>query len=169
MPVRHEYALDLAGEAGPGPRSRPADLVLRAITPGDQRALAELMLDAYRDTIDYEGEEIEEALAEVDRYFGGAGGNMPLLEHSFALVRGQRLDSACLVKQWGARGCPLVGYVVTAKACKSHGLDGFVLAQSIRALRLAGHSEIRAVITDGNHASETLFRHAGFARVRETA
>jgi hypothetical protein len=39
---------------------------VRPPTVADRGRLAELMLDAYRGTIDYEGETIVEAVAEVD-------------------------------------------------------------------------------------------------------
>jgi hypothetical protein len=164
MTIRREYALDLdaSGPAAAPPLS--SGLVARAIMGSDLHPLAGLMLDAYRGTIDYEGEEIGEAIAEVERYFAGADGNPPLPQHSVVLVRGATLESACLVKHWLRRNCPLVAYVMTAASRKREGLAAFVLDRTIGELRRAGHRQLRAVITDGNEASETLFQQAGFRR-----
>lgn len=162
MPVRHEYVLRLVDAAPAGPV--PAGRVARAISPNDRVALAELMLDAYRGTIDDEGEQMADALAEVDRYVVGADGNAPLLEASVVLLHGQALECACLLKHWQKRDCPLVGYIVTASRCKRRGLAAVVLGRAIDGLRRAGHSELRAVITQGNLASEALFLRAGFRR-----
>jgi hypothetical protein len=55
---------------------------VRAVSPGDLLKLAELMLDAYRNTIDYEGEGIAEALAEVEDYFSRAAKYPAISQHS---------------------------------------------------------------------------------------
>ena len=72
MPVRHEYRLDLAVANPRADLHAPVGMFVRAVSPGDLLKLAELMLDAYRNTIDYEGEGIAEALAEVADYFSRA-------------------------------------------------------------------------------------------------
>ncbi|MDB5860275.1 MAG: hypothetical protein JWQ76_3964 [Ramlibacter sp.] len=164
MPVRHEYVLALPA-AGPwAPPPLPAGLVARAITVTDVQLLAGLMLAAYRGTIDYEGEEMAEAVAEVEGYFSGADGNAPLPQHSVALVRDDVIESACMVKHWLRRDCPLVAYVMSTADRKRQGLAAFVLGRTIAQLRRAGYSELRAVITEGNVASERLFQRAGFRR-----
>jgi L-amino acid N-acyltransferase YncA len=123
------------------------------------------MLGAYRGTIDYEGEEIAEALAEVERYFSGAEGNEPLAGQSVALVRGGAIESACLIRRWRERDGPLVGYVMSAADSKHRGLATFALEQAVDQLRRAGHSELHAFITAGNLPSEKLFQRAGFRRL----
>jgi len=165
LPVRHEYALTLSGAQLPAPPRPPEGLAVRGIVADDLRALAELMLDAYRGTIDDEGEGIVEAIAEVEGYFSGAGGNPPLLEYSAALVRDDIIESACMIKHWRDRDRPLVGYIVSAHRRKRQGLATVVLAQSIGRLQQAGYRDVRAVITEGNTASERLFQRAGFQRI----
>ena len=154
---RHEYVLALDA---PLPRAEP-DAVIRQPTPADAEALAELMLDAYLDTIDYEGESLEDARVEVARYLGGS----PLLECSWLASAGSRPVSASLVSLWGARGCPIVSYVMTAAVWKGKGLASDLLARSLVSLAEAGYGEVRAAITEGNVSSETIFLRAGFRRV----
>ncbi len=154
---RLEYLHELHVAAAPARE----DDSMRHPTPVDADALAELMLDAYLGTIDYEGETIVEARDEVARYLAGT----PLLEHSRLRIADGEPVAACLVSHWGERGCPIVSYVMTAPAWKSRGLAAELLGQSLASLAGAGHTEVRAVITEGNLPSEAVFRRAGFRRV----
>lgn len=154
---RHEYLCELHAPVAPAPRNDS----IRHPTPADAEALAQLMLDAYLGTMDYEGETIDEARDEVARYFAGR----PLLEHSRLRIADGEPVSACLVSHWGERACPIVSYVMTAPAWKSRGLAAELLGQSLASLAESGHAEVRAVITEGNLPSEAVFRRAGFRRV----
>lgn len=156
---RHEYVLALANRP-PGPQPESA-LGSRHPNPGDHEALAILMLDAYTDTIDYDGEGIGEARDEVAGYLGGN----PLLEHSFVAAEDDRLVSACLISLF--EGEPLVGYAMTAADHKSQGLASVLLEQSLGSLERAGHGDVTAWITEGNRPSERIFRRAGFRRRRD--
>jgi RimJ/RimL family protein N-acetyltransferase len=154
---RHEYLLELQGTIA----SPPENASTRHPTSDDTEALAQLMPDAYLDTIDYEGETIVESREEVARYFAGT----PLLDHSWLRVTDRRPVAACLVSLWAERDCPIVSYVVTAPAWKGKGLASDLLARSIGWLAAAGQRELRAVVTEGNLPSEAVFRKAGFRRV----
>ena len=154
---RYEYVLDLAGP----PATPPEEVLVRHPEEDDAASLAALMLDAYLDTIDYEGESLEDARAEVAGYFGGS----PLLECSWLAIADGRPVSASLVSFWTERGCPIVSYVMTASSSKGRGLASAVLAFSLATLAEEGHREVRAGITDGNAPSEVIFRRAGFRRV----
>lgn len=170
MPIRHQVRLDLTGAAGPavghsvGP-ALPADAVLRSVETRDLQALAELMLDAYRGTIDDEGETLVEALDVVRDLLAGDAANQPLLQQSVVLQEGPAIDCACLVGLWSKPALPLVFYIVCRAARKNQGLAALVLRESIARLRREGHRELRAFITEGNRPSEALFARAGFDRV----
>ena len=154
---RHEYVLALDDSL-----ARPADdPAVRHPTSDDAEALAELMLDAYLHTIDYEGETVVEAREEVGRYFAGR----PLLECSWVRLDGDAAVSALLVSHWADRGCPIVSYVMTASAWKGKGLASDLLARSLASLAATGLEEVRAVVTEGNLPSEAVFARAGFRRV----
>jgi len=155
---RHEYVLDLHAQTGP---AGATGVAVRLPTPADAEALAELMLDAYLDTIDYEGENLEDARVEVAGYLEGS----PLLECSWLANADHGPVSASLVSFWGARDCPVVSYVMTAAAWKGRGLASDLLARSLASLAKGGYREVRAAITEGNVPSETIFTRAGFRRV----
>jgi hypothetical protein len=125
----------------------------------DQDRLAELMLDAYIGTIDYEGEGIEEAQAEVGDYLA----QDPLLGSSWVAEDGDLLVAAVLVSR-GEDG-PLVGYVMTRASAKGRGLAGFLLEKSIVSLREQGWDSVDAFITSGNMPSELLFARVGANRL----
>lgn len=157
-PVRHRYRINFEDRpAVPLPESR---LQLRRAVRDDRDALAELMLDAYLGTIDYEGEGIDEALAEVDSYLA----DEPMLDSSWVAGEGATLASAILVSPYDENQ-PIVGYVMTRAAAKGQGLAGILLERSISDLSRQGWSRLDAFITDGNVPSERLFLRAGATRV----
>ncbi len=152
--TRHHYQLSLHG--GRLHLLVPNDLVLRQPSPTDIEALADLMLDAYRGTIDYEDEGTDEALAEVRSYFGGS----PLLAESVLLESEGHLVSACLATRFESEA--LVGYVMTAASAKGNGYGRLVTVATLSRLQEAGYEVVHAWITEGNTPSERIFRGLGF-------
>ncbi len=132
---------------------------------GDLEAVAMLMLDAYRGTIDSEGEDLDGARAEVRSFLETSGVGTARLAESFLARDADGLVAACLVAGWPSRGCPIVSYVITRPDAKGTGLGGAVLGAAVEALAAAGESEVRAIITEGNVPSERLFARLGFVRV----
>jgi hypothetical protein len=86
MRERFEYVLNLQAWNNPTGKTVPAGLSLSTPQIGDHPALAELMLEAYRDTIDDEGETLTEAVDEVRRYLAPNATNRALLEPSVLLT-----------------------------------------------------------------------------------
>ena len=165
MPARSEYYLDLAQFHPPQMGRVQHDVALTKATESDIGALAELMVEAYRGTIDYHGEGVEDSIAEVRGYFAGHSGGYPLAQLSRLAFRNDRLIAACLCAHWDQRGQPVVAYVMTTASAKRQGLARFLLVSVLGLLQSAGHGGVHAVITDGNEASERLFRQAGFNRL----
>jgi len=154
--VRHQYRIDLVGW---GLSTLLAGVVTRAPEPTDSEGLANLMLDAYLGTIDYEGESIEDARTEIEEYFSFD----PMLECSRVIEMEGVLVAASLLARW--EGSPLVSYVMTESSSKRHGLARAVLLGSLDCLARATHREVFAFITEGNTASERLFDALGAIRV----
>lgn len=127
--------------------------------------LAELMLDAYRNTIDYEGEGIAEAIAEVNEYFSRASKNLAVSDHSVILAFRDVFVCACLLEFWQKRSVPFVSFIMCRSTHKRQGLATVALQETIGKLRRDGWAELRTIITEGNVASELLFAKAGFNRV----
>ena len=165
MAVRHEYCLDLSEFAPSDGAFNASELQLRAAMPSDMPALAELMIDAYRGTIDYDGETIEDAIGEVNAYLSGQRGGAPLLRESQLAFEEGILVSACLVADWHERQQPVIAYVMTRARSKNKGLARRVLVSTLQKLQGEGHAGVGAVITEGNSASEMLFFRLGFQKV----
>jgi len=153
--VRSEYRLRL--DAAPLPTEGPPHQVVAA-TGADPGALARLLLDGYRGTIDDEGEGEPEAQAAIAYYLASLmpGCSIVIEEDgtpvalSFVVVVGDR---------------HYIDPVVTSPGRKRQGLGTAAVSHSLRMLQHLGVDEVGAVITDGNAASERLFARLGFQRV----
>jgi GNAT superfamily N-acetyltransferase len=150
--TRSEYRLAPLQVA---PGSAPADT--RHPTTADRDVLAALLLDAYRDTIDDEGEDLDDALAAVDHYLGAILG-----PHSYVVFDGGEPVAFAFVVV--VDDLHYIDPVVVAPARKGRGLGRDAVRCSLRSLAAAGVSEVGATITDGNVASERLFVGLGFTR-----
>jgi RimJ/RimL family protein N-acetyltransferase len=117
------------------------------------------MLDSYIGTIDYEGEGLEEAQAEVIDYLDGE----PFLESSWVLEDGHLLLGAVLISR--SEDGPLVGYVMTRAVAKGQAVASSLLEKSLESLREQGWTSVDAFITPGNTPSERLFARAGAVKI----
>src|ERR1051326_4182507 len=96
----------------------------RPIAKEDIPALAKLVLDAYRGTIDDEGETLEDALKAMQDMFAGASGTL-LESCSFLIEEWGEPLAATIVTWW--HGEPLLAYVMTHPTPKNRGLGGFLV------------------------------------------
>lgn len=143
------------------------DLPVRPPAPDDLEELAGLMLDAYRGTIDADGDEtLEVARDEVAGYFAGRSG-APHLEHSRVAIDDGRIVSAVLVSEF--EGTPLIAYVFTAADHKGQGLGDALTRAAMRSLADAGRERVHLWVTAGNAAAERIYERLGFVDVAEPA
>ncbi len=169
MTNRNEYFLKLAAELPytVAPLNNAA-LQLRSVQIADASLLAELMLDAYRGTIDDDGETFDDALAEVNAFFAGERGGQPWLMMSYLALVDTHVVGACLTGEWRERQLPIIAYVMTSANWKKQGIGRQLVGQVLKVLNENGYPEVRAVITEGNKPSENLFLQIGFQRVMAT-
>lgn len=144
-------------------REVAADPGVRAPRMADAQAVATLMLDAYRGTIDDEGETPAETLEVVQQLFAGQYGTMlwnisEVTER--ASTAGSRLVAATICTVWEGR--PFVAFSVTAPDCKRQGLARAGLVRAINRLAAAGDPVLRLVVTHGNEPAERLYSSLGF-------
>ena len=156
--TRSEYVLSPPSEALARAAWTPQSALIRGVRVDDRDALASLLLDAYRGTVDYEGEGDEQALAAIDEYFARI-----VWRHSVVLDEGDSLSAMSLVASVDGRH--YIDPVVTASTRKGKGHGRAVVLTSLRSLAADGVAEVGAVITDGNTPSERLFAGLGFVRV----
>jgi ribosomal protein S18 acetylase RimI-like enzyme len=158
MPRRHLVAA--LGTAEHVPPPSPPGVTVRTPAAEDAEALAVLMLDAYRGTIDASGDEtLEVARDEVSGFVAGASGT-PMLEHSRVAVDQGRLVSAALVSRFEGR--PLIAYVFTAADHKGRGLGDALTRNVMASLAAAGDERVHLWVTAGNIPAERIYERLGF-------
>lgn len=137
----------------------PVELPVRHPVPGDLEALAALMLEAYRGTIDADGSEtLDDARSEVAGYLDGRSG-APLLEHSWVAVSDDAIICAVLVSRFN--DVPLIAYAITDPAFKGRGLATGLTERALHSLQRAGESQVQLWVTAGNPA-ERIYERLGF-------
>jgi L-amino acid N-acyltransferase YncA len=165
MGQRIIYRLNLNRLVKPESELSLGYLIVRSPQVVDLEELARLMLDAYKGTVDDDGETYEDALNEVRAYFSGERGGPPLLDCSKVFELRRKIVSACLVAEWTERQRPIIAYIMTRAEMKMQGLARYLLFTTLRSLRDLEYSEVQAVITEGNIPSEELFTEMGFERL----
>jgi GNAT superfamily N-acetyltransferase len=156
--TRSEYLLSLPGELLEHVRAAPSSARIRGVRADDRDALAALLLDAYRGTVDDEGEGDDEARDAIDEYLGRI-----VWPHSVVLEERESLIAMSFVVI--VEGRHYIDPVATASDRKGEGIGRAVVLASLRSLADDGIAEVGAVITDGNTPSERLFARLGFVRV----
>jgi RimJ/RimL family protein N-acetyltransferase len=161
----YEYTLLLPDFASSDASPVDDALELRPAREADVPAIADLMLDAYRGTIDDDGETLEDALAEVQAYVAGKGAVQPWLTTSCLAFADNRLVGACLPGEWSERQLPIIAYLLVRAEWKRRGVGRQMLSTVLKVLKEKGFPEVRAVITEENVPSENLFRKLGFRKL----
>lgn len=135
------------------------DVPVRTVRADDAEALAHLMLAAYRGTIDYHDETIDDARAEVAMLFDDTQRTL-LADCSFVVERDDSLASAAIIIRHD--GEPLVAFSMTDPRWKRIGLARTCLTHSINALTAHGWTTLRLIVTPGNTPAERMYESMGF-------
>ena len=162
---RFEYAFELINFKHPEAPDGSIEATWRNPSLADQQILAELMLDSYRNTIDYDGETIDDAMREVESYFSGLRDDSTWLNISWLGFVEDSLACASLVSFWKDRNAPIIAYIMTASQRKGKHLATLGVLRSLHSLAENKHAKVYAVITAGNVPSERVFTRIGFERV----
>jgi ribosomal protein S18 acetylase RimI-like enzyme len=144
-----------------GERAAPPEPPARRVERSDAAALADLMLGAYRGTVDDEGETLEDAVGEVQGVLDGSYGPFAF-DASFVVEDDDGLVGASLVAMWDWESRPLLLYLVVRPEAKRRGMGTALLLQSGEALAAAGHPELDLFVTEANEPAVNLYRKLGF-------
>jgi len=123
----------------------------------DRDELATLLLAGYRNTIDDEGEDLDDAYGAIDQYL-----TRIQRAHSFVVIEQEVMVAFSFVVV--VSQIHYIDPVVVAPSRKQRGLARATVQMCLASLAAAGVSEVGATITDGNIASERLFAGLGFSR-----
>jgi len=146
------YLGDQVPETFPGTRN---------ISRDDVPALGQLMLAAYQDTIDYQGETLEEAVAEVRGTLNGQYGAF-LGDCSFLVEEKGQLLAACMITWSEELKAPLLTFSMTRPETQRQGMGMMLIRTCINALLDRGHRTLYLVVTEGNAPAQRLYRKIGF-------
>ncbi|CAB3759830.1 hypothetical protein GQ57_34035 [Burkholderia sp. MSh2] len=135
---------------------------LRHIQHGDASALGLLFFTAFHGTIDDIGQTEAQYASKATAILAGQYGQW-ISEASWTVEQTGGLQSACLVCDYQAYGCPVIAVIASAPGSQRLGAAGALLDAALAKLSALGHSECSAMITNGNVASERLFRSRGFS------
>ena len=153
--TRSEYRMSRISVATP-----QCSLQTRHPVDTDRDALAALLLDGYRNTIDDEGEDLDDAYVAIDEYF-------TRIERRYSFVVFEQDIVVAFSFVVVVNETHYIDPVVVASARKQRGLARATVQLCLASLAAAGIAEVGAVITDGNIASERLFAGLGFRRCGE--
>ena len=162
---RNEYVCQLRNERYADPMPWPVGVQICALASVSQEALAHLMLDAYRGTVDDGGETLADAQHEVAHFWAGTGEIVPWPEYSWGLRDAHEvLVAACMVGMWQSRQVPLIAYVLTHPEWQGQGLATALLRRVLHQFEQHQQLPVYAVVTAGNRPSEALMARVGFVR-----
>jgi hypothetical protein len=137
--------------------STQSSLDARHPRDADRDALAHLLLAGYRNTIDDEGEDLDDAYVAIDHYLARIE-----RAHSFVVLEHDVLVALSFVVR--VNEIPYIDPVVVAPSRTRRGLGRDTVQLCLGSLAATGADEVGATITDGNIASERLFGKFGFTR-----
>ena len=155
MNTRHRFVLVAPVQMRPVAE----DGAVRLPALADAAALSALLLEAYRGTLDDEGETPEDARRIVREIFAGAAGPM-MWSVSEVTEREGRIVAAALVTLW--QDLPLLAQVVTAPAWQGQGLARAGVQRVMNRLAAGDETRLRLVVTQGNVRAEALYESLGF-------
>lgn len=137
----------------------------RNIETRDINSLAILMLEAYRNTIYYTGETLEDAISEVQGTFDGKYGSI-LEKCSFVIENNEQILSTTIITWWqeneNVSHIPLLAFSLTHPSYKNQGMATFLIKKSINALLAQGYTELYLFVTEGHASAQHLYEKIGF-------
>lgn len=120
---------------------------------------ASLMVDAYRDTVDWEdGDDESVAQAEIEKTIAGEYGEF-LGFASFSIAKEGRPAAQIAISNF--EGVPTILFVYTGKAHQKQGLAERLIRAAARALQERGFDKIQLFVTATNPA-RALYERLGF-------
>jgi GNAT superfamily N-acetyltransferase len=131
------------------------DQEARNVEADDLEGLAQLMLDSYRGTIDYDDETYEDAVTEVRSFLE----NDPALDHSYVVEADGSFVAGVLTQTRDED--IFIGYVMTRPEHKGTHIGRRLVHHALSRANADGYRRAVFYITQGNGPSEALFASLG--------
>ena len=138
---------------------------VRNIALSDGQLIGRLLYDAYKGTIDDEGDDINAAIAEAQETLQGRYGNV-ILDASFAAFAESSDDfaSITLVSEY-PKANPLLAYAATHPQHQKRGLSTQLIRKSLAALKAAKVERLHLVVTKENVQAVRIYQRLGFHHI----
>ncbi|MGZ3733280.1 MAG: GNAT family N-acetyltransferase [Parachlamydiaceae bacterium] len=141
------------------------DLGFRKIAATDSFALGEVMYEAYKGTIDYEGETLEEARSEIIDTLRGKYGKV--IENACLVTEENGFITSAVIFNWFEKeNMPLLTFTMTRASHKGKGLAKKLLKSGLAALAKEGYKDCCLVVTDGNEPAVSIYKSLGFEVIK---
>lgn len=137
---------------------------IRQVHRKDIDLLAAAFLDAYIDTIDYEGETPKEAVNEIQHAFDGAYGKL-VLKASFCLRIEKEIVSTIFV--FLDEETLMIGFMTTKASYKKKGYGEVLLKYTLNKLQQLHFQQVVLYVTKGNHPAQKLYEKLGFKYIED--
>lgn len=139
---------------------RDDGIPIRAVTPGDLPALAELLVVAYAGTVDDLQQTPAEALAELEQHTIGGLVGEPLWDCSLVAVDAGTPVAVVLTTDEDAH--PLFAYVYTHPDFQRRGMATGLLQRCMKALHKRGFDHVRVRLAAANERARRVYERLGF-------
>lgn len=160
LPKRIRMCLDLVEKVS----NYPVEIV--PASGLDLITLGSAILDAYKGTIDDEGEDLGQTVDDLKRLFRGLYG--PLVEESSnVILEDGRIAAGLLVCLY--RNEPTITYTFTGKAHRRRGYATILIEKACEELRKKGYDSICLYVTLENSDAVNLYESLGFYEVPITS
>jgi len=125
----------------------------------DKNGLAISMLEAFKDTEDFEGETLEDLNEEIHSVVESAFGTF-IPDASFQIKQNKIIVSAILISLY--KGKPLVSELFTRKKYSNLGMASSLLRKSINVLFKLGYENLVLYVHPRNVVAVNLYKKIGF-------
>ncbi|WP_312654241.1 GNAT family N-acetyltransferase [Proteiniclasticum sp.] len=124
--------------------------------------MADAFLDAYRDTVDYEGETLTQTIDEITRVYRGCYGPF-MQDSSFLLMENDQVSAGVLVCLY--RDEPTITYTFTRKKDQRLGYATLLINRAAFELYKKGFHSLYLYVTVENTDALRLYESMGFTEV----
>lgn len=133
----------------------------RTISKTDYQSLGNLMLEAYRGTVDYDGESLEDSIGEIKGTLEGKYGT--LIGPASYVIEENGVSAAAVIFTINEKEkMPLLTFAMTDPAYKNKGMSKYLIRKSLNSLLDLGYKECFLVVTDGNQPAQSMYEKMGF-------
>lgn len=141
------------------------ELGVRKISNSDNKALGDVMYEAYFGTIDYSGETVAEARTEVEETLNGKYGKV-IIDACFLAEENGVITSAIIFNWFEEQSMPLLTFSMTRASFKGKGFAKKLLKAGLASLADSGYTQCCLVVTEGNEPAFSIYKSIGFEIVK---